>query len=340
MEQALRAVIYGATGYTGIELIRALLNHPYIEISELVSSSSAGKKVGEVLPFLSPYYISEKYLVSEPQEDFDLAFLCLPHEVSYELVPQLLKRGKKVVDLSGAYRIKDSSVYAEFYGFEHKNERELKEAVYGLPEVFREDIKRATLVANPGCYPTATLLAIYPFLKAGLEISDVIIHALSGVSGAGRKTKQHFHFPEMTENFFAYSVEKHRHTPEIEDVIKRVSGKEVKIRFTPTVVPASRGMVSTVYLRSEKIKVKELFLETYDGEIFVKVCDTPPHTKWVIGTNNCFIYPFYDERTERFVIISVIDNLGKGASLQAIQNANVMLGFEEDAGLLQTPFFP
>ncbi len=340
MEQTLRAVIYGATGYTGIELIKALLNHPYIEISELISSSSAGKKAGEVLPFLSPYYISEKYLVSEPQEDFDIAFLCLPHEVSYELVPELLNKGKKVVDLSGAYRIKDPSLYPEFYGFEHRNEEELSRAVYGLPEIFREEIKKAELVANPGCYPTATLLGIYPFLKAGLEVEDVVVHALSGVSGAGRKTRQHFHFPEMTENFFTYSVEKHRHTPEMEDVIKRVSGKEVRVRFTPTVVPASRGMISAVYLRSEKVNVKELFLDTYGEEIFIRVSDTPPHTKWVLGTNNCFIYPFYDERTDRYVVISVIDNLGKGASLQAIQNANLMLGLEEDTGFLQTPSFP
>ena len=340
MEQTLKAVVYGATGYTGIELIKSLLNHPYIEISELISSSNAGKKVGEVIPLLSPYYISENYFVSEPQEDFDLAFLCLPHDVSYELVPKLLDLGKKVIDLSGAYRIKEPSLYPEFYGFQHSNTEELDKAVYGLPEIFRKDIKDAELIANPGCYPTATLLALYPFLKEQMPLNDIVVHALSGVSGAGRKTKQQFHFPEMTENFFTYSVEKHRHTPEMEDVIRRVSGKEVKIRFTPTVVPTSRGMISTVYLKSERVNIKELFLDTYGEEIFVKIIDSPPHTKWVIGTNNCFIYPFYDERTDRYVIISVLDNLGKGASLQAVQNANIMLGFEEDTGFLQTPSFP
>jgi len=340
MEQTLRVSIFGATGYTGVELLRSLLSHPHFEVKNLISQSYKGKKVGEVLPFFSETYISEIEFVEEPEEDYDLAFLCLPHEVSYEVVPRLLSEGKKVVDLSGAYRIKDSEAYEEFYGFKHEKKDLLEKAVYGLPEVFREEIKKSDFVANPGCYPTATILALYPFLKERVEIENVVIHALSGVSGAGRKPKQHFHFPEMTENFFNYGVEKHRHTPEMEDVIRRIYGKEIKVRFTPTVVPASRGMISTVYLRAERLNVKELFREVYKDEIFVRVVNNPPQTKWVLGTNYCFIYPYYDGRTGYYVIISVIDNLGKGASLQAVQNANLMFGLAEDDGLFQLPVFP
>ncbi|GAB6065150.1 N-acetyl-gamma-glutamyl-phosphate reductase [Aquifex pyrophilus] len=340
MEQALRVAVFGATGYTGIELLRSLLFHPYVEIKSLISQTYKGKKVREVLPFLGDTYISELEFTDKPSEDYDLAFLCLPHEVSYELVPELLSQGKRVIDLSGAYRIRRREVYKEFYGFEHEKEEILKKAVYGLPEIFREEIKGAELIANPGCYPTATLLAIYPFLKEKLKVENAIVHALSGVSGAGRKTKQHFHFPEMTENFFNYGVEKHRHTPEMEDVIRKIRGEDIKIRFTPTVVPASRGMISTVYLKTDKVNVRELFEETYRNEIFVRVLENPPHTKWVLGTNYCLIYPHYDGRTDTYVIISCIDNLGKGASLQAVQNMNVMFGFEEDAGLFYTPLFP
>ncbi|RUM32134.1 MAG: N-acetyl-gamma-glutamyl-phosphate reductase [Aquifex sp.] len=340
MEQTLRVSIFGATGYTGIELLRSLLIHPFVEIKNLVSQSYKGQKVGEVLPSFSVTYISDIEFVEEPREDYDVAFLCLPHEVSYKLVPKLLEDGKKVIDLSGAYRIRNAEVYEEFYGFKHENRELLEKAVYGLPEIFRKDIKQSQLIANPGCYPTATLLGLYPFIKEGIEFDEIIVHALSGISGAGRKPKQHFHFPEMTENFFNYSVEKHRHTPEMEDVIRRINGREIKVRFTPTVVPVSRGMISTIYLKAEKVDVKELFKEVYKEEIFIKVIDKHPHTKWVLGTNYCFIYPYYDERTDTYVIISSIDNLGKGASLQAVQNMNIMFGLDEDEGLLQTPIFP
>jgi len=340
MEQTLRVSVFGVTGYTGAELLRSLATHPYVEVVNLVSSSSAGKRLGEVFPFLSSTYLSEFPLLSEPQEDYELAFLCLPHEASHELVPKLLSEGKKVIDLSGAYRIRDKRAYEEFYGFVHSYPELLQRAVYGLAEVFREDLKGASLVANPGCYPTATLLGLYPFLKEGIDFSEVVVHALSGVSGAGRKTRQHFHFPEMSENFFVYSPLKHRHVPEMEGIVKRLSDRDIKVRFTPTVVPASRGMISTLYVKTEERNLRELFEETYREEIFVKLVNEPPHTRWVIGTNYCLLYPFYDERTKTAVVISAIDNLGKGASLQAVQNMNIMYGFEEDSGLLQTPLFP
>jgi N-acetyl-gamma-glutamyl-phosphate reductase len=338
VEQALRVSVYGATGYTASELFRALLHHPQVKVVNLISSSSAGKSLREVFPHLEQ--LGDKRLVSEPEEDYDLAFLCLPHEVSMELVPELISQGKKVIDLSGAYRIKNKEAYPEFYGFEHLRPELLEEAVYGLSEVFREDLKEARLIANPGCYPTASLLALYPLIREGIEIESVYIHALSGVSGAGRKAKQQFHYPEMEENFFAYSVEKHRHTPEMEDVLKRVYGKEIRLRFTPVVVPASRGMLSTLYIRTDFSAVKELYREVYKEEPFIRVIDKPPMSKWVLGTNLCLIYPTYDERTSTAVVISAIDNLGKGASLQAVQNMNISYGFEEDLGIPKTPIFP
>lgn len=340
MEQEIKVCVYGATGYTGAELLRLLLGHPHVKISSLTSQSYWGKKLSEVFPYFEASPIGHIHLLQEPEEDFDVAFLCLPHETSLELVPQLLKKGKKVIDLSGAYRIKDLASYPEYYGFEHRYPEVLHRAVYGLPEAFREDIKRAELVANPGCYPTATLLALYPLLKEKIDLEWVIVDALSGVSGAGRKTTQRFHYPEMEGNAFAYSVEKHRHTPEMEDVIKRIYGREVKVRFTPQVVPLIRGIMAKVYVKSEKMNYAELYKEAYKEEPFIVLANEPPQVKHVLGTNLCFIYHHYDEKNSILEVISLIDNLGKGASSQALQNFNLLMGMEETCGLKPMPLYP
>ena len=340
MEQEIKVCVYGATGYTGAELLRILLEHPYVKIVSLTSQSYAGKRLSEVFPSFLPTSLGSMFLTTEPEEDFDIAFLCLPHETSLELVPELLKRNKRVIDLSGAYRILDSSKYPEYYGFEHTHPELLDKAVYGLPELFRESIKTAQLVANPGCYPTATLLALYPLLKEGIELDFVIVDALSGVSGAGRKTSQKFHYPEMEGDTFAYSVEKHRHTPEMEDVIQRVYGKGVKLRFTPHVIPAVRGMMAKVYTRCEELDFVSLYKETYEGEPFVFISQEPPHLKHVVGTNYCLLYLHYHRETSILEVISVIDNLGKGASSQAVQNFNLMMGFEETLALKGLATFP
>ncbi len=330
--------ILGVTGYTGLELIKLLINHPKMEIAYLGSNTHKGKRVKEVFPFLEPFEVGnlqfEDYENIPP--DVELLFLALPHEVSMEIVPKLLEEGYKVIDLSGAYRFKNLEDFKTFYGFEHKYPNLLKEAVYGLPELFREEIKKAHLVANPGCYPTATLLALYPLLKeAGDYISDdvLVVHALSGVSGAGRGLKQHFHFPEMTNNMFPYKVVGHRHIPEMEFIANRVSPKGWKVRFTPTVVPIDRGMISTVYVRSKKLDIVSLYREVYKNEYFVRVVDQPPKSKEVANTNFAFVYPTYDERTETAVVVSAIDNLLKGASGQALQNANLLFGYDEGEGL-------
>lgn len=340
MEQEIRVCVYGATGYTGAELLRILLNHPYVKISSLTSQSYFGKRFSDVFPHFEASPIGHMYLLQEPEEDFDVAFLCLPHEASLELVPKLLIKGKKVIDLSGAYRIKNLKDYPEYYGFEHKYPELLHKAVYGLPEVFREHIKRSDLVANPGCYPTATLLALYPLLKEGINLEWAIVDALSGVSGSGRKATQRFHYPEMEGNAFAYSVEKHRHTPEMEDVIKRIANKDIKIRFTPQVVPLVRGMMAKVYVRVEKMDYEELYREVYRGEPFIVIFKEPPHIKHVLGTNFCFIYCHYDEKSSILEVISLIDNLGKGASSQAVQNFNLLTGIEEVCALKHTSIYP
>ncbi|RMH05050.1 MAG: N-acetyl-gamma-glutamyl-phosphate reductase [Aquificota bacterium] len=340
MEQEIRVAVFGATGYTGAELLRYLKNHPYVKLLSLTSQSHPGKRLREVFPHFSGSYLGGLFLEAEPSEDFDVAFLCLPHEVSLELVPKLLQKGKRVIDLSGAYRLKNPSLYPEYYHFEHPYPQHLQEAVYGLSEVYREKIKEARLVANPGCYPTAVLLAVYPLLKEGIEFDLLIVDALSGVSGAGRKTSQKFHHPEMEANAFAYSVDKHRHTPEMEEKVEELSGRKVSVRFTPQVLPTSRGMMAKVYLRVERANYTELYRDVYVGEDFIVVCDEPPFIKQALGSNLCLLYPYYDERTQILEVISVIDNLGKGASSQAVQNFNLMFGIRENTALDGIPFFP
>ncbi|MCS6956944.1 MAG: N-acetyl-gamma-glutamyl-phosphate reductase [Aquificaceae bacterium] len=340
MEQEIKVCVYGATGYTGVELLRHLLNHPHARVVSLTSQSYAGKRLSEVFPQFEATHLGSMVLSEKPEEDFDVAFLCLPHETSLDLVPKLVRDRKKIIDLSGAYRIKNATKYPEFYGFEHVHPELLEHAVYGIPELFREEIKKANLVANPGCYPTATLLALYPLIKSSVEFEYVVVDALSGVSGAGRKVDQKFHYPEMEGNSFAYSIEKHRHTPEMEDVIERLSGRSVAVRFTPQVIPVTRGMMAKVYVRCEKLPYREIYRESYKEEPFVKVINQPPHIKYVIGTNYCFIFVHYDEKTSMLEVISVIDNLGKGASSQALQNFNLMMGLEESAGLKQTALYP
>ncbi|RMH80668.1 MAG: N-acetyl-gamma-glutamyl-phosphate reductase [Acidobacteria bacterium] len=340
MEQEVRVCVFGATGYTGAELLRVLVNHPHVRIASLLSKSHFGKKLKEILPSFYGFPLGDIKLSWEPEEDFDLAFLCLPHETSLELVPELIKLGKRVIDLSGAYRIGKPDVYLEFYGFEHKHSDLLEEAVYGLPEIFREHIKGARLVANPGCYPTATLLALYPLLKERMEIESPIVDALSGVSGAGRKTTQKFHYPEMEGNAFAYSVEKHRHVPEIEHIVQKVYGKEVKVRFTPQVIPLARGMMVKLYVKCKEHDFKELYRETYKDEPFVVLLDEPPSIKQVLGSNLCLLYPYYDKERSLLQVIGVIDNLGKGASTQAVQNFNLMMGFDEGLSIRMLPIFP
>ncbi len=333
----MKVAIAGASGYTGIELLRILQFYKDIEINQITSRQYSDKSLKEVFPFFDSYV---KDLVFQDElsiDESDFFFLCLPHEPSVELVKNILDKGKKVIDLSAAYRIKNLSAYPEYYRFEHKYPDILLKAVYGLPEIFREEIEKASIVANPGCYPTATLLGLYPLAKENLiEDNIVIVNALSGISGAGRGLKEQFHYPEAFGNAYAYNPIKHRHIPEMEDVLKHVSGKEINVRFTPHILPVSRGMISTITVRTNltKKQLEELYHLEYRYEPFIRLVKQPPKIKHVVGSNFCDIYVDKDEKTDLAVIISAIDNLGKGASSQAVQNFNLMTGKEETHNLL------
>ncbi len=331
--------IIGASGYTGAELIRGLSYYREVEINQIVSRSFAGKKLKDVFPHLS--YSRYQDLTFEEEADLDSSdfyFLALPHQPSVELVKSLHGKGKKIIDLSAAYRIKNPDAYLEYYGFEHKYSDLLYQSVYGLPEIFREEIENASVVANPGCYPTATLLAIFPAVKEGVVQSDSItVNALSGISGAGRSLKQQFHYPEAYGDVYAYKPIKHRHIPEIENVINTISERKLTVRFTPHIIPVSRGMVATITFKTSmnKKQLEELYRLEYRYEPFIRIVNQPPHIKNVVGSNFCDIYIDYDKRTGDAVIISAIDNIGKGASLQALQNFNIMNKIPEDKYLME-----
>ncbi len=340
----IRIGVVGATGYTGSELIRLLSGHPQAQITVLTSRSEAGKPIASVLPHL---YGLELPTLSEFDPDLlagqcEVAFLAGETGFAMETAPALLQRGLKVIDLSADFRLKDPAVFAEWYGKPHTATDLLPEAVYGLPELTPMDAyKGARLIANPGCYPTAAGLALAPLIKAGLaEPETLIIDAKSGVSGAGRsRLSVEYLFTELDENFKAYGVERHRHTPEIEQTLSLVSGQPVRVRFTPHLVPMTRGILCTAYARlrepisSERLHA--LYAEFYRGQPFVVVrpLGDYPATRAVYGSNRCDIGLTVDARTQTAVIISAIDNLVKGAAGQAIQNLNLLMGLPPTTGL-------
>ncbi len=343
-----RIGIIGATGYTGLELLRVLLLHPEAKVTVATSRQFSGKRLGELFPFFSEItdLILEAFDPESSSEKADLFFTALPHQVSMEMVLNLLEKGKKVIDLSADFRLKDASVYEKWYG-PHKATAYLKEAVYGLPELYAEEIRKARLVANPGCYPTTVILALAPFLKAGVvNLDTIIVDAKSGVSGAGRGVKLTTHFCEVNEDMKAYKVGEHRHTPEIEQELSKLAGREIKISFVPHLIPISRGMFTTVYAQLKKDLSTEdaykLAKDFYTKKIFVKVLPPPqvPQTIYVRGTNECHLGVKVDERTGRLIVMAAIDNLAKGASTQAVQNMNLMLGLSEETGLKNLPLFP
>jgi N-acetyl-gamma-glutamyl-phosphate reductase len=333
--------IINVTGYTGVELARLLLQHPEVELASVTGRSAAGRKLGDVFPHLT----GSDLTIETELGEVELVFSAMPHKESAKEIIPLLKRGIKVVDISADFRLKDASEYKRWYGFTHPAPKLLTEAVYGLTELYRSQIASAQLVANPGCYPTAAILALAPAVKAKLVEPDIIIDSKSGVSGAGRTLSLQTHFPEANEDVSAYALEGHRHLPEITQELKKLSGeKSLSITFVPHLVPMTRGILTTCYAtlasgKSEK-KLKELYRDFYKDEPFVKIVDSPPHTKHTWGSNFCLIYPTIDQRTERLIVISCIDNLVKGASGQAIQNMNLMLGLPETSGLQTLSVFP
>jgi len=339
----IRVSILGAGGYTGRELIRVLLKHPRVGIAHLTSETYRGKRISEVHKNLS-WFIKkrfEKPNIDKVARDSDLVFLALPHGKSQKPVAEFLKRGKRVVDLSADYRLRDKSLYKRWYRFEHLYPRLLKKAVYGLPEIYRKEIEKASLVANPGCYPTGIILGVAPLLAHGLGEGDsIIVDAKSGVSGAGRKLDIAYHFSECHENLAAYDVGTHRHIPEIEQELSKISKEKIIISFTPHLVSMDRGILSTIYVNLKRKvsfdRARSLYEEYYSKARFVRVLPkySFPEVKDVVETNFCEIGLMLDKRTNRLIIITAIDNLVKGASGQAVQNMNLMCGFREEEALV------
>jgi N-acetyl-gamma-glutamyl-phosphate reductase len=340
-----RIAVLGASGYAARELLRLLLAHPQAEITALASRQEGEPHIGDVHPLLRRRLDLRLENLSAEQiaSRADCVFSCLPHAASAEAIVPLLAAGRRVVDLSADYRLNDPATYAKWYEHEHPDPNRLAETVYGLPELYRERIRKAALVANPGCYPTSAILPLAPLLQAGMIASDgIIIDSKSGVSGAGRTPKANLHFPEANENFSAYGVGVHRHTPEIDQVLTDAGGGVTNVIFTPHLVPMDRGILSTTYSQPLKsiteAEVMEVLREFYRDEPFVRVGSNLPATKDCSFTNFCDITARVVRG--RILTISCIDNLIKGASGAAVQNFNLMYGFDETLGLEQLPLFP
>jgi N-acetyl-gamma-glutamyl-phosphate reductase len=333
----IRVAIIGASGYTGAESIKIILRHSDAELTYLTALPEECGAVEDVFPqFKGRCGMQIEPLDLDKLAGLaDVALCCLPHKVSMDFVPKLLGAGLKVIDFSADYRLKDVAVYEKYY-VKHTDTENLKHAVFGLPELFRDRIKNATLVANPGCYPTGASLAIAPLLKNDLiETDSIIVNSVTGTSGAGNKPSANFHYPNMNENLFPYGIGAHRHMPEIEQIASDVAGKNVAILFQPHVGPFDRGILSTVYgVPKEEISNEQLdriYRDFYAGEPFVQIRRDAPAVKDVAGTNYCHVFP--TSVKGRIVSFSAIDNLVKGASGQAIQNMNILFDLEETMGL-------
>jgi N-acetyl-gamma-glutamyl-phosphate reductase len=344
--------ILGASGYTGAELVRLLLRHPKVELVLLTADRRAGQQMGDVFPQFAPYELPT--LVSIDSVDWatiglDLVFCALPHATTQKVLQDVLAKAPatKMVDLSADFRLSDPASYAKWYGHEHHALELQKEAVYGLVEVYRRDIKKARLIANPGCYTSCAQLPLVPLIKAkAIDTDEIVIDAKSGMTGAGRSAKEEMLFSEVSDGFNAYGVGKHRHMAELDEQFSKAAGKEVIVSFTPHLLPQNRGILSTIYVRGRRGKTAEelhdILVKQYEKEPFVYVLPfgKTPHTRHVRGSNMTFIGVAADRIPGRAIIVSVLDNLTKGASGQAVQNMNLVLGFTETLGIDQPAMFP
>jgi N-acetyl-gamma-glutamyl-phosphate reductase len=338
----LKVGIINVTGYAGIELARLLYRHPKVKLHSVTGRSAAGQKLADVFPHLGEIDIT----ISAEIDDVDFAFSAMPHKSSAESIVPLIERGLRVIDLSADFRLKNSEEYPKWYDFTHPVPKLLAKAVYGLPELHRSQIAKASLVAVPGCYPTGALLAIAPAVKEGIIHNDIVVDSKSGVSGAGRTLNLRTHYTEAVDNVCAYAVQGHRHLPEIVQELEFLASAPVSVTFLPHLVPMSRGILSSCYatlkegILEKKGQVQELYRHYFKGEPFVRVVDKSPETKQVWGSNVCLVYPVVDARTNRLIVVSCIDNLVKGAAGQAVQDMNIMLGFPETEGLEALPIYP
>ncbi|TVP98812.1 MAG: N-acetyl-gamma-glutamyl-phosphate reductase [Balneolaceae bacterium] len=341
-----RVGIVGATGYTGSELVRLLAHHPDVTIEFVTSESQQGKNITDVHPhLLDAVDIRITSVKDILADEVDLVFLALPHGVSMNFVKEHGTDKFITIDLSGDFRFSSRGIYEEWYGTQHIAPSYMEEAVYGLPELFRDKIRSARLVANPGCYPTSAILALAPLIKHGfINPTSIIVDSKSGVTGAGAKPKPGLHFPNVFGNFSAYSLLRHRHTPEIESMLQNYTGYSTEVLFTPHLLPIDRGILTTTYSTPKKAvskdSVQELFYSIYEKEHFVRVFDDPPSVKNIRGSNYCDIFATYDERTNKIITVSTIDNLMKGAAGQAVQNMNIIFGLIEATGLRHIPLNP
>jgi len=345
----LKVFICGGSGYAGCELLRILSNHPEAVVAGVTSEKSAGKSVTDLFPGLHKYdsMVYEPLRKEEILKKADLFFMALPHAKSQEAVDFFYRQGKKVIDLSADYRLRDPDVYEDWYNTPHGFQKTLKKAVYGLPEIYRKKIGKADLIANPGCYPTGAILGLLPALKNRIiDASSIIIDSKSGTSGAGRKSDVAFSYCEVNEGFKAYAIGTHRHTPEIEQELSAAYGSRITVNFTPHLLPLDRGILTTIYAPLIKKDTAEGVMKVYEGfyksESFVRVLKPGqyPNIKNVRGTNYCEIGLKLNERTKTLIIVTAIDNLVKGASGQAVHNMNIMMGYEEKTGLDSLPLIP
>lgn len=344
-----RVAVVGASGYTGGELLRLLLSHPHVSISAATSEQSDGKHVEMLFPNLRgrSELVFEAFRAETVAQRSDFVFLALPHGQAMEAAAACRALGKRVVDLSADFRLRDASVYQQWYHRPHSRPELLREAVYGLPELHREAIRKADLVANPGCYPTGALLGLAPLLQADLILPEtIVIDAKSGVSGAGRRPDAMYHFPEANEALAAYGAASHRHRPEIEQELARLTGTGARITFMPHLLPVTRGIYTTIYARMRGGASNESLLAVYRAryanEPFIRLlaAGETPNLNGIRGANDCHLGLNYDPTTGMATIWTTIDNLVKGAAGQAIQNMNLMLGFPETAGLTSAALFP
>jgi N-acetyl-gamma-glutamyl-phosphate reductase len=333
-----KVAVIGATGYLGGELLRILSSHPGFEIAQAVSQSRAGQRLSEVAPNLDA--VGGLVLSADSSAiDADVAFLAQPAGEAMKVVPGLLERGIKVVDLGPDYRLPDPNEYARVYGRPHVDAAHLPEAVYGLPELFGEKVRSARLVANPGCYPTATLLAVAPLLEKGVISGSVVVDAKSGTSGAGASPSATSHHPEAASTILPYGSPEHRHSPEMRSVFDRIPGAHVSLVFVPHLVPLVRGLLCSIYATPTEAggveRFEAIYRARYDGASFVRVGPVPK-LPWAVGTNRCYLS--VQAVGDAPVVFSAIDNLGKGGASQAIQNANLMMGWDESLGLARSGF--
>jgi N-acetyl-gamma-glutamyl-phosphate reductase len=342
-----KVAIIGASGYSGEELVRLLLHHPHVDLVAVTSRQNAGQTLAQIFPKFANHPKLKTLRFTEPDvkqlaKQADVAFLALPHGVAAEYAVPLLNAGCVVIDLSADFRLKSVEIYKEFYAHDHPAPDLLKKSVYGLPEIYRGQIKRASLIASPGCYPTSILLPLIPLLKAGLiKPTGIIADSLSGVSGAGRKAGVDFLFCECNESVRPYSVPKHRHLSEIEEQLSLAARTDVTVQFTPHLIPVNRGILTTLYLMPEgksadTEKISACYKKAYGNEPFVRLLEGKalPDTKNVVGTNVIEIAWRLDSRTGRLIVMSAEDNLLKGAGGQAVQSMNILCGFPETAGLV------